>query len=220
MAYRLRPRLSACVIAEQAIFLDTERDRYFSLGGAAAHAIVALQASEAPPPEGIAQLKRAGLLEETDAASSAASTAIRPAAPLHSLVEEAAPPWRLAGALAVTLSLARATRALKHRPLQEILDRLSARRAALASTKDHPTQDRGDLVRAFLAARRLAPIAPRCLPDSLALLDQLARRGLGADLVFGVKLNPFSAHCWLQADDIVLNDAVDHVTLHTPILVV
>jgi len=38
--------------------------------------------------------------------------------------------------------------------------------------------------------------------------------------VFGVKLNPFSAHCWVQAGDIVLNDAIDHVTIHTPILVV
>jgi hypothetical protein len=77
-----------------------------------------------------------------------------------------------------------------------------------------------DAARQFLATRRLAPAAPRCLPDSLALLDHLARRGLGGELVFGVKLNPFSAHCWVQRGDLVLNDALDHVTLHTPILVV
>ena len=62
--------------------------------------------------------------------------------------------------------------------------------------------------------------ARSAFPTSLALLDFLARRGVFADLVLGVKLNPFGAHSWVQTGPVVLNDAVDHVNAHTPILVV
>ena len=72
----------------------------------------------------------------------------------------------------------------------------------------------------YAAARRLVPIKFSCLADSLSLIAGLARRRLAADLVFGVKLHPFSAHCWVQAGDLVLNDPIDHAILHTPILVV
>lgn len=30
-------------------------------------------------------------------------------------------------------------------------------------------------------------------------------------LVFGVKLDPFSAHCWVQIGDLLLNDRADQV---------
>jgi hypothetical protein len=73
---------------------------------------------------------------------------------------------------------------------------------------------------AFCAARRWVPIRPICLLDSLALLQFLGRRRLPADLVFGVKLNPFSAHCWVQAGDVILNDHVEFAQRHTQILVV
>jgi hypothetical protein len=66
----------------------------------------------------------------------------------------------------------------------------------------------------------MVPIPSVCLSDSIALLDLLARRGLAADLVFGVKLNPFAAHCWVQAGDVVLNETVECVRRHTEILVV
>ena len=59
-----------------------------------------------------------------------------------------------------------------------------------------------------------------CLLDSIALVRFLARRGLYAQLVFGVTDDPFSAHCWVQAGDLVLNDTVGDVSAHTPIRVI
>jgi hypothetical protein len=58
--------------------------------------------------------------------------------------------------------------------------------------------------------RRWAPFAPvsgKCLLRSFMLLRLLRRRGFDAHWVFGVSTWPFTAHCWLQVGDIVLDDS-------------
>ena len=72
----------------------------------------------------------------------------------------------------------------------------------------------------FRAARSLVPIPPICLQDSIALAFWLARRSACPALVFGAKLDPFSAHCWVQTDALVLNDAPDTVSQFAPVLVI
>jgi hypothetical protein len=59
-----------------------------------------------------------------------------------------------------------------------------------------------------------------CLFDSLTLLNFLARYGIFPHWVFGVQARPFAAHCWVQLDDIVFNDTVEHVCTYTPIMAV
>lgn len=75
-------------------------------------------------------------------------------------------------------------------------------------------------IRAFAHARLLRTAADRCLPRSLALALRLARHGCQANVVFGVRLAPFAAHCWVQAREEVLNDELEDVLRYTPILVV
>ncbi len=48
----------------------------------------------------------------------------------------------------------------------------------------------------------------------------LGAEGIHPDWVFGVKTEPFDAHCWVQHGEIVLNDAPDRVRQYSPILVV
>jgi hypothetical protein len=72
----------------------------------------------------------------------------------------------------------------------------------------------------FRFARAYTPVETRCLLDSLAMVKFLARRKLHASIVFGVTSDPFSAHCWVQAGDLVLNDTVGHANAHTPIRVI
>ncbi|MEX2488012.1 MAG: lasso peptide biosynthesis B2 protein [Pseudomonadales bacterium] len=70
---------------------------------------------------------------------------------------------------------------------------------------------------------RLRPFYPRaylCLYDSLALLEFLSRQGCYPLWVFGVKSDPFGAHCWVQWHDLVLNDAAARVHRYTPIMIV
>jgi hypothetical protein len=59
-----------------------------------------------------------------------------------------------------------------------------------------------------------------CLFEALALGQFLAEFSLHPHWVFGVQARPFAAHCWLQHEDIVLNDTVDHVSRYAPIMVV
>ena len=42
------------------------------------------------------------------------------------------------------------------------------------------------------------PRDPRCLNTALVLSALLARRGIGATLVIGVRADPFAAHAWVE----------------------
>lgn len=64
------------------------------------------------------------------------------------------------------------------------------------------------------------PYQEACLYRAYFLRRFLARGSLAADWVFGVTTWPFSAHCWLQVGDIVLDDDVDRVRSYRPIMVV
>jgi hypothetical protein len=66
----------------------------------------------------------------------------------------------------------------------------------------------------------MVPAGTNCLLDSLALLRWLGPARDGACLVFGVKLDPFAAHCWLQTDAMLLNDRTEHVRRFEPVRVI
>lgn len=69
----------------------------------------------------------------------------------------------------------------------------------------------------FARARRLVPLPGNCLTDSLALVRWLHEHGAGATLIFGVKLDPFAAHCWVQTGEILLNDHPERVERFCPV---
>ena len=53
----------------------------------------------------------------------------------------------------------------------------------------------------------LIPVRLECLFHSFFLLHFLAEYGIKADWVFGVRLFPFSAHCWIADGSQLLNEA-------------
>ena len=106
-------------------------------------------------------------------------------------------------------------RALARRPIAEILSDLGLRMGKGGSDAEQQA-----LAVRFLAARRLVPVTPNCLLDSLALLRWLAASAEGHSLVFGVKLDPFGAHCWIQSETMLINDRPDSVARFAPVRVV
>lgn len=58
--------------------------------------------------------------------------------------------------------------------------------------------------------RRVRPLfygaKDRCLLNSLSLLIFLSRNGLSPNWTFGVALDPFHAHCWLEDEHFLYND--------------
>lgn len=90
---------------------------------------------------------------------------------------------------------------------------------AVAPDRD-PAVNRQAVAQAAKAFWRLAPWLPmegECLIRSAMLMSYLRRAGLSADWVFGVRLWPFSAHCWVQIDDLCLNDDIERLAAYTPI---
>ena len=89
-------------------------------------------------------------------------------------------------------------------------------------TNSRPITDKSAIrvIRAFEQARLLRTAADRCLPRSIALALCLATRGVRVQVVIGVKLAQFGAHCWVQSGDEVLNDSAEEAMRHSPILVI
>jgi hypothetical protein len=112
---------------------------------------------------------------------------------------------------------------LKLRPIQAIVETIRDRKTARAARglgEADPVRLRA-LVSAFTRLRPLFyTLRSACLLDSLTMVHFLGAEGIHPDWVFGVKTEPFDAHCWVQHGEVVLNDAPDRVRQYSPILIV
>jgi hypothetical protein len=225
MHYRLREDLSCCDVDGHLIFLDVAQDRYFKLSDALEKAMRRFQAYEDVAPTLVESLVAAQILVETsNPEARAARVNIRH--PTCSALEQpiAAAGQRIDMAIAfeVMAIVWLTRRQLKARAFKTNLDKASAYRDRKTSASEDATPDaaKGRLLQAsgqFARARRYVPIEPTCLLDSLSLLRFLSRRKLFANIVFGVAPEPFAAHCWVQAGDMVLNETLSDANAHTPI---
>jgi hypothetical protein len=85
---------------------------------------------------------------------------------------------------------------------------------------DEADQNEIDLwMSAFDRTALLLGRANRCLARSVAMFSVLRARDVAADLVIGVRGDPFSAHAWVQYQNMVLNDTVEQIRNYSPILV-
>lgn len=221
--FRLRAGVSHRSFADCAIILDVDRDRYWLVGPETALALDGLCGRSAQPvdPEQIDRLCELRLVERDDGSPIAASP---PPSPNASAIEGGDAPQLMPGdAFKETIEIGwrclRARHLVRRQPLATILNRLRKRRATMSLMTDVATgSDQFLLARRFKRGRRTIPLASKCLPDTLAFLGFMARRGHFPELVFGVEAYPFAAHCWAQADGVVLNDALDHARRFAPIL--
>lgn len=228
MGYLLREGLSCGDVGGHLIFLDIAQDRYFKLTAPLEKAMRGFQAHEDVASTLLKDLATARILVEASGPRThAAIASIRH--PVRSAIEQSATisDRRLSAAIVLeVMAITWSThRHLKTRTLRTNLDDASAYRdrktgaievAAPAALEKNLLQANGQ----FARARRYVPIEPTCLLDSLSLLRFLSRRGLSANIVFGVTSEPFAAHCWVQAGDIVLNETLSDANAHTPIRMV
>jgi hypothetical protein len=117
------------------------------------------------------------------------------------------------------LGCATASRQLGRQRFESIITSIQARKAAQHTAARPFDFNRAQpLLALFASLRLLYPRPYLCLFDSLALVHFLARFDLYPDWVFGVRADPFEAHCWVQAGSVVLNDTVERVSALTPIM--
>ncbi|MDB6044026.1 MAG: hypothetical protein JWM63_2577 [Gammaproteobacteria bacterium] len=242
--YFLSPHVHVCIAGKQVILLDLKRDKYLAV--VPAHRLARwVRGWPVAPPEPIAPLapedaqssndagRESGLLskmisqgllvtdprvgkEAAPVVAERAGTALmefdmntRPRASLAHF-------WRLLAAYTAAKS------ALKFRPIRSVVRFAQARNErAQASAIEMDFGRARDLVTAFMHLRPLFFTARQaCLLDSLTLLNFLAGYRVFPKWFFGVKTDPFYAHCWVQQGGFVFNDTPDYVRGFSPILVV
>ncbi len=230
--YLLAPHVFPCVSGQHVVLMDLERDKYVAVVPADRLArcvrgwpVGAAQASGAPDgPQGdadtlVAQLLAHGMLV-TDPHLGKPAVPVTIPRPQRTLVEfdfDIRPRASARQLLRFARSCLRAQLSLKLSPIQSIVEAVRERKARLEARQ----ADVRSLVMAFTRLRPLFyTLRAACLLDSLTLLHFLSADGICPDWVFGVKTEPFDAHCWVQQGEVLLNDVPDRVRQYSPILVV
>lgn len=195
-------------IDDDLALLDIAGDAYLCLPGAAAILAGGRQTAIAPGPMADT-LIAAGLLAPDPPPDTGGPPPVPTRSIIHSHAVRGAGPRALIAAAGVIADIRQAQAGEGLSPYL---------RVAEARTELSRDQE------ATLAAAQLfwaigpwLPLEGECLLRSAMLVSFLRRSGLAADWVFGVRLWPFNAHCWVQAGDVCLNDDVERLWAYTPI---
>lgn len=231
----LQSHIYLCQAQRHWVILDVHRDKYLCVdrfqleslgpwiegwdGGPARRA----DCAEKPPPSALAlanSLLSAGILSEhSDGAKQARATAYaHPTSALDSSTTASSRMFQCTHAVPFWLGCAAASKQLRTERFESIVARVQARKRAAARPIDLDAAI--PLLAVFDRLRLFYPRPYLCLFDSLALIHFLARFNLYPDWVFAVRADPFEAHCWVQADGVVLNDTVERVASLHPIMVI
>jgi hypothetical protein len=236
--YGLANHVFVCRDEEYIVVLDVRQDRYFAMEAARTASLSGLlpgwpaEPSNTGPGEGmqstgdevVAPLLGRGWLLELPAPSKEA-TPVRLAPPEADLLTDLTGDGAKIGIRAViafVIASIFARFALRFWRFERVIRRVARRRAQNpAASRPFDVARARQLVETFGRLRVfLFSHREKCLQDSLALLEFLARYAVFPGWVFGVRARPFVAHCWVQHENVVFNDTAEHVGSYTPIMVV
>lgn len=72
--------------------------------------------------------------------------------------------------------------------------------------------------------RKIRPIfytsSNKCLIDSAIMMVFLRKFGYEPQWIFGVSMDPFSAHCWVQVEDLLVTDPLYAIDGYDPIMII
>jgi hypothetical protein len=216
MGWRLAPGTGYCEAGGELVFLDLSRDKYLALRGGDRAAFERLRDGEQNDSDAMTRLVGTSLIRRCDGAGD-----LRPAAtavPVRDLAAHADASFSLATSFRAALALRWARRAMRPRAIAATVERLRKTKRELAVAGHEAAIV--DIALRYAACRWLIPVQTRCLVDALALDHILLSRRLACSLVFGVRLDPFAAHCWLQTPETILTGTSAEALNYTPILVV
>jgi hypothetical protein len=206
------PSIHIASIEGDLVALDLENDAYFCLPELGRHLVDAgdgrWTASNAAIAEGLLET---GLFQM---AVSRQSGSVLPPAVRTSRSYKGRGSGHMAGATLAGVIAAEAWR-IHGRSLKTLI----ARSPNLPLRHDKAAEAMAD-ARLFDRWMPWVPGQGQCLYRAYLLRAFLASRGRGAAWIFGVRTWPFSAHCWLQIGDVLLDDDLDRVALYTPIMTV
>jgi hypothetical protein len=225
--FYLAPHVFLTPVRDKAVILDVLRDKYVALNSEMTKAVFQLLGSS--PKEMASELLSAQqALVEQGILTDRPPTSRRKSKSIEALARPSETRWPstradlqtqrepgLSATGAVMAALGQVAIALRTQPFHKLVDGVARQpvRAANAKTEQEALDD-------YFRARPWFPIKPICRLDAPALCLYLRRCGHPADLVFGVTLERFSAHCWVQIGDRILNEPYETIVGYSPIMVV
>lgn len=219
--HRLREGLSFCFVAGHAVFLDLPADRYFCLGPSHETAFRAWLSGKADLAA-VALLRAQRLLEPASNPADRFAPVDLPPATSSLLDSPTRAPLAELGRAGAHLMLS-ALR-LKRGGLAWSIAHLRRRKSRIcaegAPEGAVPIARAARIASAHETAGLVFSSHDKCLWRSLAIAAHLARAGIAAELVIGVRLRPFRAHSWIRLGEIAVNDTIENLRTFTPILVV
>ena len=210
--YALKPAAYGAAIDDDLVLLDAQVGAYHCLAGAGpalqpdGRTLVGLDGALA------AALATAGLAAPLDGSTTPRPPPPRPRA---TALRSAYPPPRPGDLGEAAFGLLELLRRYRGRTFAQIL---AAARDPMPTVRRQPAP-LAEVLDRFQGWVPYAPVSGKCLLRSFLLLRLLRRQGHDAMWVFGVTTWPFAAHCWLQVEDLVLDDELDRVATYTPIMV-
>lgn len=220
MTYHLAPHVSYGLLGGRAVLLDLAADRYLLLGDAETAVLAALASLEPPLSSPLVEKLLACGLVRTGRGAKIAPVDQSP--PLMSALEVegdggGVSSWEAIGSVARARLLLRfvglARTVWRWRTFRELCARRTSGHGGLAENGERAAY----VARGFAVARIAVPARRLCVPDSLALARCLWKRGLAAEVYFGVQLDPLLAHSWVQSGSNVLSEPVNIAADYTPV---
>jgi len=234
--YLLAPHSYACETGGYGVFLDLKHDKYTAVGPedlrtlrtavegwTASPDAITQPATQTPEEDVLETLLKEGLITEDP---SSGKPATRPALeePTTSLWEFPRP-WPHFGRHDLQnffWAWAATTLRLRTLPIRSVVNRLREgelmRRRQTGSFEINKARMLSTIFFALQPSFYSAKDA--CLRNSLTALEFLGKYEVYPRCVFGVKMEPFAAHAWVQEGAVVLTDPIEHVRTFTPIMVV
>jgi len=234
--YLLAPHSYACETGGYGVFLDLKHDKYTAVGPEDLRtlrtAVEGWTASPDPIIQPVAQtpeqdvletLLEEGLITE-DASNGKPATLPALETPTTSLWDFPRP-WPQFGRRELRnffSAWAATTLRLRALPIRSVVNRLREgelmRRRQSGSFEINKARMLTTIFFALQPSFYSAKDA--CLRNSLTVLEFLGKYEVYPSCVFGVKMDPFAAHAWVQQGAVVLTDPIEHVQTFTPIMVV
>lgn len=238
MEFRLRSDVHLALTGQDLVILDLEEDAYLCLVDAVPPddlpPLQSRQAAPDPEPRRSAPsfpilehltadarslLIEAGLAFTSPASAVGASipsAEALPPRPSRDLRDRVCGPPRATDLVAAAGALADLVRLGRDPTTSRLLSLAGPSTGAVDMDPDRLARAAG----VFAALLPWLPFEGACLRRTALLAAFLRRRGLRARWVIGVRTWPFRAHCWIQIDDLLLNDDVERLAAYTPILAV
>ncbi|WP_157215280.1 lasso peptide biosynthesis B2 protein [Flavisphingomonas formosensis] len=222
MHLALRTGISFCCVDGRLLFLDVIADRYFCLSARAEECFLGLVGTGgrvADRKDALDALISRGMLVEAPTPVPLRPCTLPPL-PEESVLDQPLPRGSLRQAVGALGRLTAVQLRLKIAGLARTLTSISVMKARLEPVRGNPDMLLCRTMAGFGRATGVATILDNCLGQSIAIAHDMLARGLGPDVVLGVRLGPFNAHCWVQYENRLVNDRFDMVRTFTPILVI